>query len=93
MDNLSGTFKVAGVVESLIESVGVRYLPCPPDPGNPIENLCSKLKWLIRSEATRTVQALWNAVGKLVDRFHPKECLNYIIHAGYRLKNTAATTT
>ncbi|MBX3420254.1 MAG: transposase [Pirellulaceae bacterium] len=78
-----------------MESVGaeVRYLPPYSPDLNPIENLYSKLKWLIRSEATRTVQALWNAVGKLVDRFHPKECLNYIIHAGYRLKNTAATTT
>ncbi len=86
MDNLSA-HKVPGVAEA-IEAIGatVRYLPPYSPDLNPIENLFSKLKWLIRSEAARIVQALWNAVGKLIDKFSASECLNYILNTGYRLK-------
>lgn len=86
LDNLSA-HKVAGVAEA-IETVGaqVRYLPPYSPDLNPIENLFSKLKWLIRSEAARTVDALWHAVGKLVEKFSPSEYLNYILKAGYKLK-------
>ena len=86
MDNLSA-HKVAGVSDA-IEAVGasLRYLPPYSPDLNPIENLYSKLKWLIRSEAARTVKDLWNAIGKLIDKFSPSECLNYIINAGYRIK-------
>jgi transposase len=87
MDNLSA-HKIAGVQDA-IEVVGaqVRYLPPYSPDLNPIENLFSKFKSLLRSEAARTVSELWKTVGRLVDRFPADECLRYILHAGYRLKN------
>lgn len=83
MDNLSA-HKVSGVLEA-IEATGaeVRYLPPYSPDFNPIEQLFSKLKWLLRSAAQRTVATLWQAVGRLMDRFPPHECLRYIQHAGY----------
>jgi transposase len=50
---------------------------------DPIESASSKLKRLLRTAAARTVEALWDAIGKLLDRFRPEECRNYIRHAGY----------
>lgn len=87
MDNLSA-HKIAGVQEA-IEIVGaeVRYLPPYSPDLNPIENLFSKFKSLLRSEAARTVSELWKTIGRLVDRFPAEECLRYILHAGYKLKN------
>ena len=43
----------------------------------------AKLKALLRSEAARTVEALWDAAASLLDRFAPAECARYIAHCGY----------
>jgi transposase len=51
---------------------------------NPIEQAFAKLKQLLRTEAPRTVEALWSAVGRLLDRFTSAECANYLTHDGYR---------
>jgi transposase len=84
MDNLS-SHKPAGVRQA-IESVGAAVLFLPPySPDlNPIENAFAKFKWLLKSAADRTVDALWNACGRLLDRFTEHECRNYIRHCGYR---------
>jgi transposase len=84
MDNLS-SHKRTGVREA-IESVGAQLLYLPPySPDfNPIENAFAKFKWLLKSAADRTVDALWNTCGRLVERFTTSECLNYFRHAGYR---------
>jgi transposase len=57
--------------------------PYSPDL-NPIENAFSKFKWLLKSGPPRSVAALWDACGKLLERFSETECRNYIRHAGYR---------
>jgi transposase len=64
---------------------GARLIFLPPySPDfNPIENAFSKLKALMRAKAERTITALWNAVGSLVDLFTPAECQNYFKAAGY----------
>lgn len=52
----------------MIESVGVR-LPCLPPYSpdfNPIENAFSKLKALLRKAAERSIDGLWNTIGKLL---------------------------
>ena len=84
MDNLS-SHKNAGVREA-IESVGASLLYLPPySPDfNPIELAFAKFKWLLRSAAERTVDALWNACGKFLDQFTETECRNYFQHCGYR---------
>ena len=84
MDNLS-SHKRAGVREA-IESVGasLKYLPPYSPDFNPIEQAFSKFKWLLRSAAERTVDALWATCGRLLDTFNETECRNYIRHCGYR---------
>ena len=59
------------------------YLPPYSPDLNPIELAFSKLKRLLRSTATRTVDALWNAIGRLLDQFAPGECARYLRHCGY----------
>ena len=85
MDNLS-SHKVAGVREA-IEAAGatVVYLPPYSPDFNPIEQVFAKLKALLRRYGERTVDALWNRIGSLLDRFTPDECRNYLRHCGYRV--------
>jgi transposase len=84
MDNLS-SHKRAGVREA-IEAAGATLLFLPPySPDfNPIEQAFAKFKWLLKSAALRTVDALWKTCGQLLERFTETECRNYIHHAGYR---------
>jgi transposase len=60
------------------------YLPPYSPDLNPIEQVFSKFKWLLRSAAERTVDALWATCGKLLDTFSEAECRNYFRHCGYR---------
>lgn len=82
MDNLPA-HKAAGVRDA-IEAAGASLLYLPPySPDfNPIENAFSKLKALLREKAERTIAALWDTVGSLIDRFTPTECANYFKAAG-----------
>jgi len=84
-DNLS-SHKVAGVREA-IEKMGatLRYLPPYSPDLNPIEKMFSKLKALLRKAAHRTVNALWDEIGKLLDTFSSEECSNYFRSSGYRV--------
>jgi len=83
MDNAS-VHKVVGVREA-IEAAGgyVLYLPAYSPDLNPIEMAFSKLKSLLRAASERTVPGLVRRIGKLMNEFSPKECQNYLRHAGY----------
>lgn len=83
MDNLS-SHKVEGVREA-IEATGatLRYLPPYSPDFNPIELYFSKLKSALRTLAERTVNALWNAIGKIYDALTPVHCNNFFHKAGY----------
>jgi transposase len=83
LDNLS-SHKVAGVREA-IEQAGAAVLHLPPySPDlNPIELAFSKLKRLLRDAEARTMEALWQTIGRLLERFSPAECANYIRHCGF----------
>jgi transposase len=83
MDNL-GSHKGASV-RAAIEAAGARLLYLPPySPDfNPIENAFSKLKALLRTAAQRSVEGLWSAIGRCLNRFTPRECANYFQAAGY----------
>jgi transposase len=83
MDNLRA-HKVVGVRQA-IEAAGASLLFIPPySPDlNPIEQAFAKLKALLRARALRTVDALWKALGSLVDCFTPEECFNFLRHDGY----------
>jgi transposase len=61
----------------------LRFLPpCSPD-FNPIEKAFAKLEALLRKAAERTVDALWNRIGQIVDLFSPAECTNCFSACGY----------
>jgi len=83
MDNLP-VHKAAGV-RAAIEAAGAKLLYLPPySPDlNPIEMVFAKMKAHLRKAAIRTVDALWNAVGKISQALTPTECANYIRHCGY----------
>ena len=83
MDNLPA-HKAVGVRDA-IEAAGARLMFLPPySPDfNPIENAFSKLKALLRAKAERTITALWDAVGSLLEQFTMAECANYFRAAGY----------
>jgi hypothetical protein len=38
---------------------------------------------MLRKAAARTVEALWNTIGRIVETFTPDECANYFAAAGY----------
>jgi transposase len=83
LDNLS-SHKVTGIREA-IEAVGASLVYLPPySPDlNPIELTFSKFKRLLRDAAERTVEDLWTTIGRLLNRFTPEECANYIRHCGF----------
>jgi transposase len=83
LDNLAA-HKVDGVRQA-IAAVGAFSLYLPPySPDlNPIEQLFAKLKALLRKAAARTKDALWNAIGGVLENFPPTECANYLAHCGY----------
>jgi transposase len=83
MDNLPA-HKVAAV-RIAIEAVGAKleYLPPYSPDLNPIEMVFSKMKAKLRGEALRTVDAIWNALGRIADALTPEECRNYLRHCGY----------
>ena len=83
MDNL-GSHK-GQAVRAAIEKAGSTLLFLPPySPDlNPIEQAFAKLKALLRKAATRSLDALWSAVGELLRRFSAVECENYFANAGY----------
>ena len=83
MDNLPA-HKAAGVREA-IEAKGaqLRFLPPYSPDFNPIEMAFSKLKAMLRAKAERSINALWNTVGKLIDLITPEECRNFFNACGY----------
>ena len=82
-DNL-GSHK-GKLVRRAIRAAGTHRLFLPPySPDlNPIEQVFAKLKTLLRKADERSIAAVWNRIGSLLEQFSPDECSNYISHAGY----------
>jgi transposase len=83
MDNLSSHKRPA--IRKAIRTAKAKLLYLPPySPDlNPIEQMFSKLKHLLRKAAERTPDATWRKIGNLLDEFPPQECANYLINSGY----------
>jgi transposase len=83
MDNL-GSHKRASV-RAAIEAAGASLLYLPPySPDfNPIEQAFAKLKAMLRKAAKRTLNDLWNTIGRIIETFTPVECANLFAAAGY----------
>ena len=82
-DNL-GSHKGAGIRHA-IEGVGASRLFLPPySPNfNPIERASAKLNSALRKAAERTLEGLWDTIGRIVETFTPAECANYFAAAEY----------
>jgi transposase len=72
-------------VARLIRSAGaeVRCLPAYSPDLNPIEQLFSKLKGLLRSAAARTVDAVIEAMGDALRAVRREDILGWFGHSGY----------
>ena len=83
MDNLSS--HKSPKTRELIEAAAASLLFLPPySPDfNPIENAFAKLKAMLRKAAERSLERLWNAIGRIAGTFTPDECANYFAAAGY----------
>lgn len=83
LDNLS-SHKGFRVRRS-IRAAGAHLLFLPPySPDlNPIEQVFSKLKTLLRKADERSIAAVWHTIGTLLNQFSPDECANYIQNSGY----------
>ena len=83
MDNL-GSHK-GRAVRQLIRAAGAKlfFLPKYSPDLNPIEQVFSKLKTLLRRADPRTIEATWRGIGALLDHFTPQECANYLANSGY----------
>lgn len=83
MDNLQSHY-AAGVREA-IESAGatLRYLPPYSPDYNPIENMWSKVKALLRHAAARTYEVLQRAVWDALDAVTLQDCRGFFRHCGY----------
>jgi len=85
MDNL-GSHK-GKAVRQAIRGAGARlfFLPKYSPDLNPIEQLFSKLKHLLRKAAARTPETVCAAIAQVLDDYTPQECANYFNNAGYGL--------
>ncbi len=83
MDNL-GSHK-GKVVRRAIRAAGARlfYLPKYSPDLNPIEQFFAKLKHWLRKAVQRTTEAVYNAIGPILDTVSSAECANYFANAGY----------
>ena len=83
MDNLPA-HRAAGVRDAIHQAgAELRFLPPYSPDFNPIENAFAKLKAMLRKAGERTVEGLWDAIGRIVGTFTPQECANYFTAAGY----------
>jgi transposase len=83
MDNLGSHKRQA--IRRAIRAAGAKllFLPAYSPDLNPIEQAFAKLKTLLRKLDTRSVDATWRAIGRLLATFTPEECANYFANAGY----------
>ena len=83
LDNLS-SHKLPRVAE-LIESAGaeVWYLPPYSPDFNPIENMWSKVKQVLRSIAARSFDGLVDAIRIALDRIATSDLLGWFANSGY----------
>ncbi len=84
IDNL-GSHK-GKAVRQAIRAAGAKlfFLPKYSPDLNPIEKFFAKLKHWLRKAATRSLDALYNAIAEILPTTTSTECSNYFAQAGYR---------
>jgi len=83
MDNL-GSHK-SKAVRDAIRSVGAHriFLPAYSPDLNPIEQMFSKLKALLRKARARTFDDISDRLRDLLAKISPSECANYLTNSRY----------
>ena len=83
IDNL-GSHK-GKAVRQLIRAAGAKlfFLPKYSPDLNPIEQVFSKLKHMLRKAQARSYDALLEAIAQLLETYAPDECANYFRNSGY----------
>lgn len=83
LDNLPAHKGAA--VRQILEAAGaeLRYLPPYSPDLNPIEQAIAKFKAQLRKAQERTIDALCQRIGKLIDLVQPAECANFFANSGY----------
>src|SRR3981189_3758688 len=82
MDNLPA-HRAARCARSSRRPAELRYLPAYSPDLNPIEQAIAKLKAHLRKAQERSIDTLWQRIGKLLDLFQPDECANFFVNSGY----------
>jgi transposase len=83
MDNL-GSHKSRAVRDAIRSAGALRILLPPYSPDlNPIEQVFSKIKALLRKARARTFDAVSDSLDALLDTFTPEECESYLKNSGY----------
>jgi transposase len=72
-------------VRQLITAAGaeLRFLPPYSPDLNPIEQAFAKLKAHLRKAQERSIDALWQRIGTVLDLFKPSQCANFFENSGY----------
>jgi transposase len=85
MDNLSAhkSPKVKSILHSF--GIGVIYLPPYSPDLNPIEPTWSKVKEFLRSCASRSIDALGDAITQAMKQVTREDCQGYFRHCGYAI--------
>ena len=83
LDNL-GSHK-GKAVRRAIRKAGAKLFFLPPySPDlNPIEQAFAKLKHWLRQAQARSIEEVYQSLGTILERFHPKECAAYLKNSGY----------
>lgn len=83
MDNLSS--HKGKDVRKAIQAAKAKlfFLPKYSPDLNPIEQVFSKLKHMLRNVAARTPETVYLAIGQVLDAYTAQECANYFKNAGY----------
>ena len=83
MDNL-GSHRGKAVRQAIREAgAKLIFLPKYSPDLNPIEQVFSKLKHLLRRAQARSYDGLMVAIAELLDTYTSQECANYIQNSGY----------
>ena len=83
LDNMKS--RHAKAIMQLLERTGIQYLFLPPySPDlNPIENLWSKVKALLRKFKPRTLETLPDAIQRAFRAVTPSDCSGWFCACGY----------
>ena len=83
LDNLRSHKRAA--IRQTLRQAGAKlfFLPKYSPDLNPIEQVFSKLKHLLRTAAARTQAAVCTTIGALLDSYTPDQCANYFRNSGY----------